>query len=286
VSAFSVDDVFPPERLPVAWLLLAFILTSLLTRIITRRIRAASDQPDAGIDTGTQAAIEPGARAGPENAGRGVLRDIHVGGVHVHHQVWGILLSLLAALLLVAYQPGGIALDIIAGVLGAGAALALDEFAMWLHLRDVYWATEGRKSISALMTACAICLVLVLGADPLNISRAPDIGARITVAAIAAVNLLLSIVCLLKGKLPVALIGIFMPVVAYAGAWRLAKPGSWWARRRYDPGSRKDRRSRRRFGPRYQRRWERIRDLIGGTPAGTQQALGVDGTGRAAEPDR
>jgi len=273
VSAFSVDAVFPPERLPVAWLLLAFILTSLLTRFITRRIRAASGQPATGTETGSQEGIEPGSQAGPESAGRGVLRDIHVGGVHVHHQVWGILLSLLAGLLLVAYRPGGIALDVIAGILGAGAALALDEFAMWLHLKDVYWATEGRKSISALMTACVICLVLVLGADPLNITRAPDTGARITVAVIAVLNLLLAVVCLLKGKLPVALIGIFMPVVAYAGAWRLAKPGSWWARRRYCPGSRKDLRSRRRFGPRYQRRWERVRDLIGGTPTRTHQTL-------------
>jgi hypothetical protein len=32
---------------------------------------------------------------------------------------------------------------------GVGAALTLDEFALWLNLRDVYWEREGRESIRA-----------------------------------------------------------------------------------------------------------------------------------------
>jgi signal transduction histidine kinase len=32
---------------------------------------------------------------------------------------------------------------------GAGAALTLDEFALWLHLEDVYWERTGRASIDA-----------------------------------------------------------------------------------------------------------------------------------------
>ena len=31
-----------------------------------------------------------------------------------------------------------------AAVFGLGTALVLDEFALILHLRDVYWANEGR----------------------------------------------------------------------------------------------------------------------------------------------
>jgi hypothetical protein len=34
---------------------------------------------------------------------------------------------------------------------GVGAALTLDEFALWLNLRDVYWASEGRASIDAII---------------------------------------------------------------------------------------------------------------------------------------
>jgi len=33
---------------------------------------------------------------------------------------------------------------------GIAAALTLDEFALWLNLRDVYWEREGRESIEAM----------------------------------------------------------------------------------------------------------------------------------------
>ena len=33
---------------------------------------------------------------------------------------------------------------------GVAAALTLDEFALWLNLRDVYWEREGRESFEAL----------------------------------------------------------------------------------------------------------------------------------------
>lgn len=32
---------------------------------------------------------------------------------------------------------------------GVGSALTLDEFALWLNLKDVYWAQQGRESIDA-----------------------------------------------------------------------------------------------------------------------------------------
>ena len=34
---------------------------------------------------------------------------------------------------------------------GAGSALTLDEFALWLNLSDVYFAPEGRESIDAVI---------------------------------------------------------------------------------------------------------------------------------------
>jgi hypothetical protein len=100
-------------------------------------------------------------------AGRGPFRDVSMGGRHIHHLVWGILL-----LLLVGYswllQIGtgeargsrwaGRAMSFLYGL---GAALTLDEFALWLNLRDVYWDREGRASIDAVLlfgSLLAICI--------------------------------------------------------------------------------------------------------------------------------
>ena len=68
------------------------------------------------------------------------------GGLHIHHFVWGILILLVVGFL-------GITIDSprlhawLATAFGIGAALVIDEFALWLNLRDVYWLREGRISI-------------------------------------------------------------------------------------------------------------------------------------------
>lgn len=76
-------------------------------------------------------------------------------GTHVHHLVWGIVL-LLGAGYLWLVQPrdaaGAARFGRLTAILYAvGAALTLDEFALWLNLRDVYWTREGRASIDAVM---------------------------------------------------------------------------------------------------------------------------------------
>jgi hypothetical protein len=258
------SEFIDPSRQGVLWLLAAFIVTAVLTRWVTRHIRTKSKLP-------SDPHADPAARGG------GLIKDVKLGGVHVHHQVWGILLILFVGLLLVAYRPEGLAADILAALFGVGAALALDEFAMWLHLEDVYWSKDGRKSISALMTAVAIALVLLTGAAPLGLGQNDEgqTAAGILVAVTVLIDLAFSAVCILKGKLPVALVGVFLPLVSLVGAIRLAKPESWWARRRYRPASRKFTRSESRFGARYERRWDRIHDLIGGAiaePTGEDRA--------------
>jgi hypothetical protein len=88
-------------------------------------------------------------------AGVGPFHDLHAGQTHIHHSVWGILL-----LLLVGYggllpfgageERSSVAFSRLTAVLyGVGAALTLDEFALWLHLKDVYWTREGRASVDA-----------------------------------------------------------------------------------------------------------------------------------------
>jgi hypothetical protein len=80
-----------------------------------------------------------------------------LGGTHVHHLVWGILLLLLVGYTwLIQMDTGSNGNKVrvgrtIALVYGVGAALTLDEFALWLNLEDVYWEREGRASIDAVM---------------------------------------------------------------------------------------------------------------------------------------
>lgn len=111
------------ERLFLASL--GFFLTFGLTRCVTHRLRDA------------------------------VLGGLVMRGTHVHHLVWGILLLLVAGYLGIALPRdarGELRFARLTTLLyAAGAALTLDEFALWLQLRDVYWEREGRASIDAVM---------------------------------------------------------------------------------------------------------------------------------------
>lgn len=100
----------------------------------------------------------------------GPFRDIYMGGRHIHHLVWGILL-----LLLVGYgwmiDAGGDdtplkvnSRRLLCLLYGAAAALTLDEFALWLNLRDVYWAKEGRSSLDAVVLFAGFLLIGAAGA--------------------------------------------------------------------------------------------------------------------------
>ncbi len=229
-------------RAPTLWALLAFLITFAVTRGITRRIRAK--------------------QAAPHDE-KGGLSDIVIGGVHIHHQVWGIALLLLTGLLEFRYEPASPWVEVLATLFGVGAALVLDEFALWLHLDDVYWSEEGRKSIDAVLMGAALALMLLFTAAPLGASSAAQVG-RVALLVVVAVNLSWAIVAFLKGKIYLGLIGVFIPSVAMVGAVRLAKPHSPWARRRYD--SQKLARAAERFDESWVARRARLRDAIGGTP--------------------
>jgi hypothetical protein len=82
---------------------------------------------------------------------------VQVGGRHIHHLVFGILILLLVGYgWLAEIGNGSRSSSIFIGRLmsilyGVGAALTLDEFALWLNLRDVYWSPAGRSSIDAVV---------------------------------------------------------------------------------------------------------------------------------------
>lgn len=86
-------------------------------------------------------------------AGVGPFHNVTSGGVHIHHLVWGILLLLAVGyvwLLEVGVGSSWVA-SLTAMAFGVGAALTLDEFALWLNLKDVYWDRQGRESIDAVL---------------------------------------------------------------------------------------------------------------------------------------
>ena len=245
MTSWFEREIIEPGKLPLAVLFLAFVVTFLFIRFSTRMIRA-------------QVKWWPGNVSG--------------GGVHLHHVVFGIVFVMVAG-------AGGFSsignrspwAEIFAGLFGCGAALVLDEFALVLHLRDVYWTEQGRTSVDAVFLAVAVFGLLLTGAAPFGADAArPDghAGAWSYVLAILP-NLLLVIITLAKGKIWTGLIGILFPVVVLVGTFRLARPSSAWARWRYKPGSRKLARAQRR-DERQRAFWvrarNRLQDALAGRP--------------------
>ena len=81
--------------------------------------------------------------------------DIDIAGTHIHHFVFGIVAVLIV---------GVLALDDIwplgrAVLFGFGAALVLDEFALEVFLKDVYWLPQGMLSVFALLVGLVALVV-------------------------------------------------------------------------------------------------------------------------------
>jgi hypothetical protein len=185
------------------------------------------------------------------------------GGLHLHHLVWGIVLILLSGFVKFATDPVSPWNEFLAALFGIGAGFTLDEFALWVYLRDVYWAEEGRSSFDAVVVAALIGGLVVLGLSPFDL---PDNGSSISAVALTVVIAVgLSSLAILKGKPLLGLIGLFVPPISLVAAVRLGAPNSRWARRRYDPDGRKMARAQarwRRIGTR--RRW--LANTIAGAP--------------------
>jgi hypothetical protein len=193
------------------------------------------------------------------------------GGLHVHHLVFGIVMMLLGGFLL-SLAPGTPWLEIFAGLFGIGAGLTLDEFALWLHLEDVYWSEEGRRSVDAVVIAALVAGLVLLGFLPVS----TDDGIPVIIGTVLF-TLAVTAVAIFKGKVVMGVAGMFLLPVGLIGAIRLAKPGSPWANRRYHSGSEKLARAEKRFG-RHAARYQRFQDRIAGAPH-------VDGP-KTAEPER
>lgn len=249
-------DIVERGRLPLLCCLLAFILTFFVARSFVRLIR---HRRDAGLPTRWW---QP--------------RNIQVGAVHIHHVAFGVVLVLVSGLTLVTLSVDGQEpqFTVAATFFGIGAALVLDEYALILHLSDVYWEEDGRASVDAVFAAVAVAGLLMMGFHPLMFflpiwHGADSVALRAGVGGVLALALPLAVVVLLKGKLWTGLLGMFIVVLLVIGAIRLSRPHAPWARWRYSTQPDKMRRALQR-----ERTWRRpvvraklwLQCAIAGTP--------------------
>jgi len=236
-------DVIAPGKLPLMLCFLAFVVTFVVTRTITRMIRD----------------------------GRGPFRNqVTASGTHIHHSVPGIILLITGAFTAVG-GPDSLGWRSFAAVAaGIGTSLVLDEFALILHLQDVYWSGEGQLSVETgepygRLPWAGPGRVQSLRdqghrqyrADPApDRNRGPHHRRRAVIHRV------------LKGKYRTALFSPFLPLVGVVGAVRLARPASIWARQRYR-GERLERATRRAAD--FDRSWTPLQSdwesFIGGEPS-------------------
>jgi hypothetical protein len=217
----------------------AFVVTFVTTRTITRLIRA----------------------------GKGPFHNVSSGGVHMHHSTPGVVLLIIGGFTGVGAPPLSVWTYLAGLLVGVGASLVLDEFAMIFRLQDVYWSQEGQLSVNVVTLAAACVGLATVGVSPVD-DLPPEVAAvRYAAVAVLLLNFALVAITALKGKYPTALLGLFIGPVAWVAATRLARPTSPWARRRYSPAKRA--RAARRAAA-FDDRWAPVRrhwdDFIGGTP--------------------
>lgn len=177
--------------------------------------------------------------------------------------VWGIVLLLVAGFLDFATDPVSPWNEVLAVLFGVGAGLTLDEFALWIYLRDVYWAEEGRASFDAVVVAAALGGLVVLWLAPFDLPR--NTSSVTTLFIAVTLDVALSAAAILKGKPMLGLIGVFIALASLIGLVRLAAPRSFWARRLYGAEGPKLARAEARWA-RITTRRRRIANAIAGAP--------------------
>ncbi|MDR2987415.1 MAG: hypothetical protein LBV34_21520 [Nocardiopsaceae bacterium] len=214
MSGWFQEQVVHTGRLPLFCFFVSFVSGFTAIRISVRLIRA-------------------GVRWWPGN--------LVTGAIHVHHMVFGVVLMAAGGIAGLAAPPFSLAWRAAAAaVFGLGTALVLDEFALILHLRDVYWSNEGRLSVDAVFVATGVTALLLIGISPVGVANVAShhrilgtAGGGATLTSTLAILFILAVVTLLKGKPWTALLGLLIPLTLIVGAIRLARPGSPWARWRY-----------------------------------------------------
>jgi hypothetical protein len=204
VSVDPFPDTTVPGRSTAFLVLTAFLVTFLFIRTSARLIR------------------NPNVTWWPGN--------VESGDLHIHHLVWGICLVLIAGFLGFAADLQSPWWHISAIAFGIGAGLTIDEFALWLYLRDVYWAREGRLSVDAAIIATVFAVLVVVGTKPFGLDEPESVLGTVMLVLQAVA---LSVIAFLKGRFVMGVVALFVPFWGLIALLRLAKPDSPWARWRY-----------------------------------------------------
>jgi hypothetical protein len=193
---------------------------------------------------------------------------VETDGMHLHHLVWGIVLMALCGFLGFAIPLQAPWWHIVAIGFGIGVGFTLDEFALWVHLEDVYWSEQGRASLDAVACATVFAALVVIGTRPFGLDEPSSV---LGTALVVAVCLSLSIICFAKGRIALGVFGLFIPLVSLYGVLTLGRPDSPWAKWRYR--DRKLERSKNRYAETKAlvRLRRQIADLIAGAPSSADE---------------
>jgi hypothetical protein len=124
-----VRKALDSKRLSQILILLSFLITFAITRAITNLQKLAILPNQNGI-------------------------------LHIHHLVPGIFLIILSGYIGLSFWATDRVRHFMAILFGIGAALTIDEFALWLYLKDVYWERQGRYSVDAVIYVIIILSII------------------------------------------------------------------------------------------------------------------------------
>ena len=182
VSVDPFPDTTVPGRSTAFLVLTAFLVTFLFIRSSARLIR------------------NPKVTWWPGN--------VQSGDVHIHHLVWGICMVLVAGFLGFAANLQSPWWHVSAIAFGIGAGLTIDEFALWLYLRDVYWSEQGRLSVDAAIVATVFAVLVVLGTKPFGLDEPGSVLGTVVLVLQAVA---LSAIAFLKGRFVMGVVSLFVP---------------------------------------------------------------------------
>jgi lysyl-tRNA synthetase class 2 len=199
------EGIVDSGKLPELLLLVAFLVSWGFIRLSTHMIRA-------------QVRWWPG--------------NVQVGGTHIHHLVFGIFAMLVLGYVAIAFEPASPWRELCAVGFGIGMGLTLDEFALWLDLRDVYWLPEGRKSIDAVVITAAAGLLLLIGVRAwIDLADGTVDLVKAIVGGSALLGLFLAVICALRGRPAIAALSLVLPLAGLVGVIATrSRPHSIWAR--------------------------------------------------------
>jgi hypothetical protein len=205
LSEIWQDGIVDSGKLPELIMLASFLISWGFIRLSTHMIRA-------------QVKWWPG--------------NIQVKGTHIHHLVFGIVTMLIVGYITIAFEPGSPWRELCAVAFGIGMGLTLDEFALWLELRDVYWLPEGRKSVDAVIVTAAVGLLLLAGVRVwIDLAHETAGLLKVLVGGGAALGFVLGIANALRGRYVPAVASLFIPLAGLAGLVVLRpRQRSIWAR--------------------------------------------------------